>query len=272
MELEQKKEDFSKRGVNVAAVMHDNVAILDHFAKRKNITYPLLADSEAQFARAFDIVNGNIARDSPVYGIPFPGTYILDENGVVTEKFFEANHRERYTVSNILIKHFHDPAGALKTSVETNHLTLTYSASDAVVRPGSLLALSLEVDLKPRMHVYAPGVEGGYKPVEWAIPKTDVSLAMPAGYPQPETLHLPAIGETVPVYHGRFSVVRDLSIGPGKALEPFIEEGQLKVIGTFRYQACDDKMCYPPETVPLEWTFRAEQHDLLRAPEEVRAR
>jgi hypothetical protein len=272
VELEQSKGDFARRGINVAAVTHDNVAILGHFAGRKSITYPMLADDGAAFARAFGIVNESVPKDNPNYGMAFPGTYILDENGVVVEKFFEDLNRERVTASSILVKHFRETAGALKTVVETEHLTLTYSASDAVARAGKRIALSLEVGLKPRMHVYAPGVEGGYKPIEWTMTDTDAATALPPEYPRSETLHLPAINETVPVYHGRLSVIRDLSIGSGKALEPFVERGELKITGALRYQACDDKMCFPPETIPLEWSFRAEEHDRQTAPKELRAR
>ena len=32
--------------------------------------------------------------------------------------------------------------------------------------------------------------------------------------------------------------------------------GPLTVKGTLRYQACDDKVCYRPTNVPLEWTVR----------------
>ncbi len=42
--------------------------------------------------------------------------------------------------------------------------------------------------------------------------------------------------------------------------------GELKITGKLRYQACDDKICYLPETVPLEWTLKVEPLDRERAP------
>jgi hypothetical protein len=36
-----------------------------------------------------------------------------------------------------------------------------------------------------------------------------------------------------------------------------------------RYQACDDKVCYPPDTVPVHWTLQVEGHDRERAPAEL---
>jgi hypothetical protein len=42
------------------------------------------------------------------------------------------------------------------------------------------------------------------------------------------------------------------------------------VTGEFRYQACDDKQCYPPVAIPLEWSFAAQPHDGTRVPVELR--
>jgi hypothetical protein len=77
---------------------------------------------------------------------------------------------------------------------------------------------------------------------------------------------LPAIKETVPVYENAFSLEREIVIAPAVKLpggSSFVVEGW------FRYQACDDKKCYVPETIPLKWTFRFEPYDSQRAPAEL---
>jgi len=45
--------------------------------------------------------------------------------------------------------------------------------------------------------------------------------------------------------------------------------GELVLKGSIRYQACDDRVCYPPETVPLEWHFPFEGLVRERAPAEL---
>jgi hypothetical protein len=45
--------------------------------------------------------------------------------------------------------------------------------------------------------------------------------------------------------------------------------GELTIEGNFRYQACDDRICYVPKTVPLRWTIRVEPLDTERAPAEL---
>ena len=139
---------------------------------------------------------------------------------------------------------------------ETKHLRLIYSASQAEVQPLGKVALALNIELKPGMHVYAPDVEGTYIPITWRMSASPAWTAKDPSYPQSKKLHLEAIDETVPVYEGAIKLTRDLAIGSAKDIQPLLHNGELTVEGTFRYQACDDRMCYRPETVPLKWTFR----------------
>ena len=267
MELEETKLDFAERGLNIAALTYDSVAILRHFGDRKEITYPLLSDPDSEVIRAFGILNTNYALDDESYGLPFPGMFIIDENGIVEAKFFEIDHRERYTASQVLVRHFEDPTGNAATEVKNNHLKLTASASDAVVRPGNRLTLILDIELPPKMHLYAPGVEG-YIPIEWQIPESEIWWAFDPEYSESRTLHLPVIDETVPVYEGKFRIMRDVVIGPHKAIEHLYQK-TLTLEGSFQYQACDDKICYRPGSIPLTWTFRVEEHDIENVTEEL---
>jgi hypothetical protein len=49
-----------------------------------------------------------------------------------------------------------------------------------------------------------------------------------------------------------------------------LKNEELVVKGTFRYQSCTDTICYPPETVAVEWKFISESHDRERVPTELR--
>jgi thiol:disulfide interchange protein DsbD len=145
-----------------------------------------------------------------------------------------------------------------RATVETRQLTLTSSASRAAAAPESRITLTLDVDLKPGMHLYAPGVQGSYISLDWQIAASPSKAwrAQPVSYPPSQMLNLPAIGETLPVYEGQIRLKRALALGGARELAAAGAGGSLKVTGSFRYQACDDRLCYPPRTVPLEWTFR----------------
>ena len=44
---------------------------------------------------------------------------------------------------------------------------------------------------------------------------------------------------------------------------------KLTIEGTFRYQACDAKECFPPQKIPVRWTFHVNPLDGQRAPGEL---
>jgi hypothetical protein len=264
VELGQKREAFAKQGLNVAAVSYDSTEVLKVFAQRKGITYSLLSDSESKMIRAFGILNEQMPQDTTAYGVPYPGTYVVDAQGVVREKYFETDVKERFSAGNILLRAAPGASGEAWQEVETRHLKLRYGASDMVVWGGSRVTLLLEVTLAPGMHVYAPGVEGGYIPVKWEL--TGGAKASEPQWPASKVLRLEAIKETVPVYEGSLTVRRDVTFAQQKVLQA---QGA-KVEGTFRYQACDAKECYPPVSVPLKWSFKVEALDAVRVPEGLR--
>lgn len=254
----------------MAAISYDSPAILKNFAERRGITYPLLSDPDSKVIRSFGLLNNSVRQNTPQFGIPHPGTFILDPKGVVTRKYFEEDYGQRVTSSDILVRQFGEKGAAPGQSVETKHLRLSSSASMAAAHTGQRLALVLDIDLKPRMHVYAPGIEG-YIPIDWKITGNPALKVHEAIYPASTRLHLKAIKETVPVYKGRLRLVQEVTIGPEAQVKPVLAgDGTLAVEGNFRYQACDDRVCYLPQTIPLKWILKYEPLDRERAPAEMR--
>jgi hypothetical protein len=229
----------------------------------------MLSDPDSKIIQRFGILNDTAPKDTPFYGIPYPGTYVIDPKGIVTAKYFEGDYKERDTASEILVRQFGVSSGAAHATTETKHLRVTTSASADVVHPGQHIMLIVDLDLQPKMHVYAPGVEG-YIPIDWKMPVSEAfKIAAPA-WPPSRKLRLEAIQETVPVYTGKFRLIRDITIGTQAQIKPLLDEkSELKVQGTLRYQACDDRMCYVPANVPLQWIFKVEPLDRERVPAEL---
>lgn len=269
MQLERKRAAFEAEGVNVAAISNDRVEALQHFADRAGIGYPLLSDPDSAIIRDFGVLNEDIPQDHRFFGIPHPVEFLLGPERAVVEKFHEDDYKDRYTAGRVLLGRFGgNPAGARSTA-RTSHLKVTASSTDAVVRGGNRFALALDIELDEKMHVYAPTVSG-YIPIEWRMEAAEGVSHFDAVYPESRTLHLPAINESVPVYEGSFRVMRDVMIGQQNELGETLADGKLTIRGTLRYQACDDKVCYLPTSVPLEWTVDFEQHDRARVPEGLR--
>jgi hypothetical protein len=204
------------------------------------------------------------------YGIPYPGVYVIDVNGKVVSKYFEDDYKERVSASDILARQFGVSANAPRGQVEAKQLRIMTGSSNGIARPGMRIALSLDIDLKPGMHVYAPGVQG-YIPIDWQLEQGGAAAKQhPLRYPASEMLLLQAIGETAPVYRNHIHLEREITFGQEAALKPLVSaSGELTVKGSLRYQACDDRKCYVPEEVPLEWRFKYEGLDRQRAPAEL---
>jgi hypothetical protein len=65
-------------------------------------------------------------------------------------------------------------------------------------------------------------------------------------------------------------LTREITFGAENALKPMVSPfGEVVLKGSLRYQACDDRKCYVPETAPVEWRFRFEALDRERVPAEL---
>ncbi len=78
---------IEETGTQLIAISYDSVEILKKFADFSNISFTLLSDEGSATIRAYGIYH----RD----GIPYPGTYLLDREGIVREKVFFDGYKKR---------------------------------------------------------------------------------------------------------------------------------------------------------------------------------
>jgi hypothetical protein len=90
--------------LGLASISYDPVATLADFSARRGITFPLLSDPGSDTIKRYGILNTTIDARNPLYGYPFPGTFIVDGRGVVTSRYFAEAYQERETVSSILVR------------------------------------------------------------------------------------------------------------------------------------------------------------------------
>lgn len=269
MELQRDLDRIRKQGLGLAAISYDSPAVLRNFADRKHITFPLLSDPGSKIIRSFGILNDTVPVGNAVYGIPYPGTFIIDRQGKVVSKYFEDDYRERISASDILTRDFGQTAEAAPGVVENKYLSVRSTASTSIALPGHRISLILDIDLKPNMHIYAPGVKG-YIPIDWTFDPGVPVKPFALKYPASEMLHLEAIGETVPVYKDHLRLQREIIFGAENQLKPVVTpDEELVLKGSFKYQACDDRECYIPMAIPIEWRFHFEGLERERPPEEL---
>jgi hypothetical protein len=267
VELQGRLPTLKREGLGLVALSYDPVPVLADFAARRGITFPLLSDAGSAVIKQYGLLNTTIAPTGPTYGVPFPGTFIVDAKGIVTSRYFETAYQERDTIASVLVK-----LGAKMdlpgTKISAPHITLTTYATDQAVAPGTHFSLVADIVPGPRVHVYAPGVSG-YKPVALAVAAQPGLIVRAAQFPNAEDYFFKPLNEHVAVYLKPFRIVQDVEIDPAPpAVAALKDRTQMTIAGTLTYQACDDKVCFTPQSVPLTWTIGLRPLDRERTKEE----
>ena len=190
-----------------------------------------------------------------VRGTPYPGTFILDRQGRVTSRFFEEFYRERITASTILMKLGPESMPVEGTKISAGHLDITTYASDPVIAPGNRFALAINITPAQHVHVYAPGAQG-YRTEKLEMADQPYVRFLPLAYPASEIYFFKPLKERVPVYQRPFTLLQEvvLEVSP-EAARALTGRTELKLSGSLQYQACDEKQCFNPASVPLSWTL-----------------
>jgi peroxiredoxin len=273
-------KELQAKGLGVAAISYDGPEILAAFSKQRSITFPLLSDKGSATIKRYGILNtlpetalgpnGNdpalkadfqkyvSAAGSPnarLVGIAFPGTFLIDRQGRVTSRFFEDFYVERNTVASVMLQLGAGAAPVAATKVSSSYLDLTTYASDTTVAAGNRFTLAVDVVPRPRMHVYAPGASG-YRVIDLKIDNLPFVRVLPLKYPASETYFFAPLKERVPVFQKPFTLLQELVLeGTSDAQAALGGKDSLTITGTLEYQACDDKICYNPVSLPLTWTI-----------------
>ena len=254
MELQRRYADITKQGLGLVAISYDSRETLKAFAGSRGISFPLIADRDSAMIRAYGLLNESEKPGDRGYGIPHPGTLIVDRNGVVLRRFFEDAYQERYTASTIL-----SAIGAgsheAPVTVNTAHLSLTAAISDAAAAPGARLTITVDVTPKPGIHVYAPG-KHAYQVVRLTIDPHPWLRVHAASYPPSEIYHFKPLDERVEVYMKPFRLRQDITLRATPEAQKMLAATPTATIGgTFEYQACDDRVCFNPARVPVSLTI-----------------
>lgn len=260
MELQGRYNEIRQQGLGLIAVSYDPPQTLKNFADSRGITFPLVADPGSAIIRRYSLLNEQQDPSTRFYGIPHPGTFIVDRNGVVTGRFFEDAYQERYTTATILAAQGVTPTGAAVTH-RTNHVTVSASITDAAVAPGARISVVTEVTPSRSMHLYAPG-KHDYQVVRLVIAPQPWLRAHETTYPPSEIYYFKPLDERVEVYTKPFRLVRDLTILASPEAQKLLATiPTITITGALEYQACDDRLCYNPVRLPLTFTLTVKPLD-----------
>ena len=128
-------------------------------------------------------------------------------------------------------------------------------SSDAAVAAGNRFAVVVQIEPHDGVHVYAPGASG-YRVIALTMTPQPFVRVLPPTYPKSEVYFFKPLNERVPVFQKPFTLVQELVLeGTPDAQAAFKGKESLTLAGSLDYQACDDKACFNPVSLPLTWTM-----------------
>ena len=81
-------------------ISYDDTTALKRFSDQAKISFPLLSDPESRTIEAYHIRNE--AAKGKAEGVPDPGTFILDREGVIRAKLFLEGYVNRHTTEALI--------------------------------------------------------------------------------------------------------------------------------------------------------------------------
>jgi cytochrome c biogenesis protein CcdA len=130
---------------------------------------------------------------------------------------------------------------------------------------GEVVRLALQVTLPPGLHAQSN------QPRDPTLIPTTLVPSLPDGFELIETVFPPATDFPVPGYDQPLAVFeQQFVVGMRVKVPQGQKAGAVDLPAKFRYQACNDRNCFPPKTVETHWTVdvvRAGTHPKKTHPE-----
>jgi hypothetical protein len=224
--------------------------VLRRFSDAHHITYTMLSDQGSVVIRRFGILNTNVPSDVRFYGIPFPGQYLLAADRTVKSKLFLPDYQERPSGSAVLLTEYGTGLGRAVV-VKAGEVKANIVLSDVRAFSGQLLGIAADFDIAPGWHVYGKPLPEEYTPTAVTF-DSDLVSRQNLDFPKATPVKFELLGQTLPVYQGRFKAVGDI------LLRQKLTPGEHQLRGTLSFQECNDNLCKIPQQVRFELPLRIE--------------
>jgi thioredoxin-dependent peroxiredoxin len=98
--LQRDLKSIQDAGVQLVGISYDETKVLKTAADRMKINFPLLADPESNTIAAYNIRNESAKGKAA--GVPYPGTFIIDQKSVIRAKLFLEGYRDRHSTEALI--------------------------------------------------------------------------------------------------------------------------------------------------------------------------
>jgi DsbC/DsbD-like thiol-disulfide interchange protein len=230
--------------------------LLAAFAEKHGIAYELLSDTGSVAIRRLGLLNQHVAEQHAAYGVtlqdrhkgvPYPGIFVLDEQGAVVEKRFHQSYRERETGAGLFQSLYGTEStehGDELAAVEGGVSVRVWLDSDTY-RYFQRLYASVELKIEPGLHIYGKPIPEGFIPLSLEIAPIEGLVIGETDLPKPRPFSIEGLNEQFFVYSG--TIVCSIPLTFTKR-----DAGDLVLSLSVRYQACSDRDCLMPVEMSLE--------------------
>ena len=142
---------------------------------------------------------------------------------------------------------FAAPASAQLGLKAPQRLSVAADGPAKPVEPGGLFSVSVRIVPNPGIHVYAPGNPDNIPVSVSVMPQAGLTTEPPK-FPKAEDFFFGPTAENLKVYTKPFVVTVPMKLGSAATRDAH----EVTVAGAVRYQACDDRVCFPPQSAPFE--------------------
>ncbi|MFN0071740.1 MAG: redoxin domain-containing protein [Chloroflexota bacterium] len=265
MQLVELQDVFStlrQHEIALFAISYDPVSALADFAERNAIEYPLLGDEGSHVIRALGLLDealethhaefGGTVRDEQ-RGVCYPGVFILDERGVVSQRRFQRNYRVRESGASLLAQVL-DISPSDETAPETVDGPLVQIAArldSPTYWRYQRLRVIVDLAIAPGAHLFAHPTPAEYTPLSIEVTADRAVIGAPS-LPAPVPFQLAGHGEQLWVHAGQLRIAVPLEFVMDRG-EPM---GDQTIGVRLRYQACTATICEPPREVMIQLVAR----------------
>jgi hypothetical protein len=162
--------------------------------------------------RRYGILNTQVEPgDAFLYGIPYPGAFVTDEQGVVVAKFFHDTYKKRVSPELLI-----DAArGRIELAAEAPRasggdeqvrITAAVHGGKGTLRQGIRRQLVVRFELPPGLHIYGEPVPEGMLPTTVRVQGPPGLVVEEPMLPPSEPLRLESLDVELPVWSGTVDI------------------------------------------------------------------
>lgn len=102
VELQSHKAAFDEAELNLVVMTYDTPAQQKTFAQKHSISIPMLSDINASTFKTLGILHADYGEDDNNYGLPYPGSIVIDAEGKIVGKIFIEAYSTRVDAKSTL--------------------------------------------------------------------------------------------------------------------------------------------------------------------------